>query len=441
MIVTETRPEDRFVEAFRIHEGHALNGTNAHLQALRQQALERFAALGFPDRKREAWKYTRVERLLRRDYRLLLGPHETRLTPADLAPYLIPGLDAHLAVFVNGRFHEGLSRPGELPPGVVLGGLRRAAEVHGSLVDPHLARYADFRSEVFTALNTAFTQDGLFLYVPKGTVVEKPVHVLSLAEADTPALLQPRRLVVAERGSQVRVVVSEHAPTGAPLFTNAVTEVYVGAGAHVDQYTLQHEGPHASRVATVQACQQADSVFRTSTFTFSGELVRNNVSVLPDGTGCSSYLYGLVMARGEMHVDNHTLVDHARPQCFSNELYKNILDGQATGVFNGRVLVRPDAQQTNAYQSNKSILLDPRAQMYTKPELEIYADDVKCSHGATTGQLDREGLFYLRSRGLTEGQARALLLVAFARDVVDSVEVAPLRDRRDALKTQRFKAS
>ncbi len=217
-----------------------------------------------------------------------------------------------------------------------------------------------------------------------------------------------------------------------------MTEVFVGAHAHVDRYEIQDESARTSIVNKVRAYQQTGSVFRNSTFTFSGEVIRNNVEILPDAEHCETHLYGLFLGDGVMHVDNHTLVDHARPNCFSNELYKGILDDKATGVFNGKVLVRLDAQQTNAYQSNKSILLTDTARMYSKPELEIYADDVKCSHGATTGQLDEDALFYLRSRGLTEKRARAILLTAFARDVLNNVVIEPLRVYLDTLVTARF---
>ena len=434
----ETRPEDRFVAAFNRTEGLSLNGSSAGLQAVRKEAIERFAALGFPARKAEAWKYTNIGKILRRNYAVQTGPTSADVARSDVEPFLIPGLDAHVAVLVNGHFSAALSSLDDLPEGVVVMGLAHAHDIHAGLVETHFARYANYKIEAFTALNTAFAHDGLFLYVPRHTVVEKPVLTISVVTAGEEAFVQPRHLVVVEENAQVKLIQRLAPRTETKTFVNAVTEVFVGAHANVDRYEIQDEPVTTSVVNNVRAYQQTGSVFRNSTFTFSGEVIRNNVKIVPDAEHCETHLYGLFLGDGAMHVDNYTLVDHARPNCFSNELYKGILDDKATGVFNGKVLVRLDAQQTNAYQSNKSIVLTDTARMYAKPELEIYADDVKCSHGATTGQLDEDALFYLRSRGLTEKQARAILLAAFARDVLDNVAVESLRAALDALVTVRF---
>jgi Fe-S cluster assembly protein SufD len=321
---------------------------------------------------------------------------------------------------------------------MVVGGLHEASETQTNAFNRHFAQYADYENTPFTALNTAFAQHGLFVYVPRNTVVEAPLHVVNLARADDDLFYQPRNLIVVEAGAQFRIVEQYGSLTGTPTFANAVAEYYAGAGAHVQGFKVQNEGPEASRIDTVHAYQGEGSTFSMHTTTLSGTLVRNNLNMLPDAEYCETHMYGLFLADGTMHVDNHTLVDHARPNCFSNELYKGILDDRATGVFNGKVLVRPDAQKTNAYQSNKSIVLSETAHMYAKPELEIYADDVKCSHGATTGQVEPEALFYLRSRGLSERQARKLLLLAFARDVLDAVPLEPLREHLDALVAARL---
>jgi Fe-S cluster assembly protein SufD len=434
----ETRLEDRFVAAFERSDGVSFNGTNAGLRRLRQDAIGHFAALGFPARKAEAWKYTNIGKILKRPYALPLGSPEAAVSPSDVAPLLIPGLDAHVAVFVNGHFNAALSSLGALPEGVMVTSLAHAAEAHADLVDAHLARYAPYEGEAFTALNTAFTKDGVFVYVPRHTVIEQPVHVITLVTTTEDALVQPRHLVVVEENAQARLLHSHRTLTPTKTLINAVTEVYAGAHAHVDRYELQDETPDASLITTLGVYQETGSVFRNSTFTLGGEVIRNNIYVLPNAEECETHLYGLFLGDGTMHVDNHTLVDHAMPNCFSNELYKGVLDDKAVGVFNGKVLVREDAQQINAYQSNKSIVLSDTASMYAKPELEIYADDVKCSHGATTGQLDDEALFYLRSRGLSLRRARALLLVAFARDVLDNVALEPLREALDAMVTARF---
>ena len=433
-------PEDRFVAAFEANEGHALNGTNDALRALRKDAIEHFRLLGLPAPKSEAWKYTNIEKVLRHEYALDFSASEHDLTAADLEPFFIPGLDAHVFVLVNGRPAAGLSRIGALPEGVVVAGLDEAAQEHADLVNRHLAQYANYKDEPFRALSTAFTRDGVFVYVPKGQVVEKPIHVLSLVKTDRDLFLQPRTLVVAEANAQVKLIETNHDLTGTKTFTNALDEFFVAEDAQVDHYRIQDEGERASQVLTLQVYQLEQSVFRTNTVTLSGETVRNNFSFLPDAEHCESHLFGLVLAGGQMHVDNHTFVDHAKPNCFSNELYKNVIGDEATGVFNGKVFVRQDAQKTNAYQSNQSLVLSERARMYAKPELEIYADDVQCSHGATTGQLDPEALFYLRSRGIGERQARAMLLLAFARDVLDNVRIEPLRALLDEKVQERFHA-
>ncbi len=438
LIDKDTRLEDRFVSAFEMQEGLSLNGSNDGLRRLRKEAIGHFATLGFPARKTEAWKYTNIGKLLKRPYALTFGPSDDSVSASDVEALLIPDLEAHVAVFVNGHFNAALSRLDDLPEGVVVTGLAEAAETHTALLDAHLARYADSEGEVFTALNTAFTKDGAFVYVPRNAVVEKPVQLINLMTTAEDALVQPRNLIVAEENAQVRLIQSSRATTEVKTFVNAVSEVFVGDHAHVDRYEIQDEGTTTSMVTTLNVYQQASSVFRNSTFTFGGEVIRNNITVLPDAEQCETHLYGLFLADGTMHVDNHTLVDHAMPNCFSNEFYKGILDGRATGIFNGKVLVRQDAQQTNAYQSNKSIVLTDTASMYAKPELEIYADDVKCSHGATTGQLDEEAIFYLRTRGLTLQRARALMLVSFARAVLDNVTLEPLQEALDAMVTARF---
>ena len=436
VINKQTRLEDRFIAAF--NHSVSLNGADAGLQRLRKEAIECFAALGFPARKAEAWKYTNIGKILKRPYALPLGPADADVARGDVEPFLIADLDAHLAVLVNGRFSAALSSLKDLPEGMVVTGLAHARDTHTDLVEAHFARYADYKDEAFTALNTAFAHDGLFVYVPRHRVVEKPVLVINFVTAGEEAFVQPRHLVVVEENAQVKLIQRRASQTETKTFVNVVTEVFVGAHAHVDRYEIQDDPAHTSVVNNVRVYQQTGSVYRNSTFTFSGEIIRNNVTILPDAEHCETHLYGLFLSNGVMHVDNHTLVDHARPHCFSNELYKGILDDRSTGVFNGKVLVRRDAQQTNAYQSNKSILLTDTARMYSKPELEIYADDVKCSHGATTGQLDDDALFYLRSRGLTEKRARAILLTAFARDVLDNVKIAPLRAYLDTLVTARF---
>lgn len=432
------RPEDRFLSAFEVSKGQTLNGTSALISKQREAALERFAELGLPTHKAEAWKYTNIARVLDRPYALHLSGEAPTVVHDDIAPLLIDGLDAHRIVLVNGRFNDTLSDVGDLPEGVVVTNLKDAGQSHPDIVEEHYGQYADYEDEAMTALNTAFVQDGAFVYVPSGTVFEKPVFVLHLNVLDDDLLTQPRHLFVVEDGAMARIIELQKSLMDARAFTNTVTEISVGERANLDHYLVQNEGDQASQVQTTHVHQADNSVFSTTTVTLSGDVVRNNISIVADGQHCESNMFGAFLGRGTMHVDNHTFMDHAQPDCLSNELYKGVLDERSTGVFNGKVMVRRDAQRINAYQSNKSIVLSDDAHMYSKPELEIYADDVQCSHGATSGQLDPEGIFYLRSRGLSERRARILILRAFLGDVVGKISIAPLHEHVDRLITERI---
>ena len=434
----DARPEDRFISAFKVNEGKALNGTNAPVSSQRQDAIERFAQLGIPTNNLEAWKYTNISKEIDRPYALPLALEQPSVDHDDIAPFLLDDLDAHLLVLINGRPSESLSALGDLPEGVVVSGLDAAGQSHPELIEAHYGEYADYDDEALKALNTAFVQDGTFLYVPSGTVVEKPIFVLELTASNEDVFVQPRHLFVVEDGGVARLIQAQHRLTSSQTFTNAVTEVYVGSKGNFEQYLLQNEGATGSRVENVAAYHEDDSTHTTSTITLSGNVVRNNITITADGAHCESNLYGLFLGRGGMHVDNHTLVEHVHPDCVSNELYKGVLNETSTGIFNGKVFVDRGAQRINAYQSNKSIVLTNEAQMFSKPELEIYADDVECSHGATTGEIDEEALFYLRSRGLPEDRARVLMLQAFVQDVIDEISIDPLREHVEGLVRERF---
>lgn len=434
----DVRPEDRFISAFKVNEGKALNGTNTSISNQRQDAIERFAELGIPTNDLEAWKYTNISKVFDRPYTLPLAPDQPSISRDDIESSLIDGLDAHLLVLVNGRPDESLSQLGELPDGVVVSGLNDAGQSHPELIEAHYGEYADYDDEALKALNTAFVQDGTFVYVPSGTVVEKPIYVLELTVSDEDVFVQPRHLFVVEDGGVARIIQAQHRLTSTHTFTNGVTEAYVGEKGNLEHYILQNEGETASRVENIAAYHEDESTFSTITLTLSGNVVRNNITITADGAHCESNLYGLFLGRGDMHVDNHTLVEHVHPDCVSNELYKGVLNETSTGVFNGKVFVDRGAQRINAYQSNKSIVLTNEAQMFSKPELEIYADDVECSHGATTGEIDEEALFYLRTRGLPEERARVLMLQAFVQDVVDEINIDPLRERIEGLVRDRF---
>ena len=411
-------PEAYYVETFHRLFGPNREGMPSFLHELRRAAIGSFGKLGFPTKKAEAWKYTSLASVLRTP----LSVAGATQPPKSIRG--IDGLDAHVGVFINGSFSAAHSSLGTLPHGVVVTDFAQAPPV---LLERHLARKADIHCHPFTALNTAFIRGGAFACVPDSTTLERPVHLVHVVTGNGATLAQPRTLVIAGNQAQFRLIETTEAGLADPSLINSVCEVHVAPGAHVSRIEIQNPAAHVNLVSSIDAHQHGGSHFENHCFTFGGNVVRNNVNMFPDAEDCETRINGLFVARGRSHVDNHTLVDHSKPRCFSSENYRGILDEHATGVFNGKVLVRQDAQQTNAYQSNKSVVLTNTARMYAKPELEIYADDVKCSHGATTGQLDKNALFYLRTRGLTLQRARMLLLQAFADDIIGGVPIEVLR--------------
>ena len=414
------------------------------VQALRRRAFAAFEAHGLPGkaaarRLRESWKYTDVQKTLRQGFPFApAAPH--RLVQADLDAFLVPDLDAHLAVVVNGRYEQALSSWGELPDGVTVEGLQEALKDYPELVEAHLGRYLDVEGDPFAALNTAFELDGLFVHVPRGVTVERPIYVLHVTDAGGPAFVQSRSLFVVEENAEATVYEAQHATGDQPTFGNHAVEAWVAARARLTHAVLQLEGDPNRQVRSMQIVQDKDSVARTFTFTLGGGLVRNHLGLLPGAPNCETHLLGLYACTGSEHVDNATSVDHAAPGCMSNELYKGIVKDQSLAVFNGRVLVRREGQQTNAYQQSAAVILGEGARSYAKPELEIYADDVKCSHGSATGSLDDEALFYLRARGIGQQDAEALLLQAFFGEVLTEIPSDALRDHVANLITQKLSA-
>ncbi|PYV03203.1 MAG: Fe-S cluster assembly protein SufD [Acidobacteria bacterium] len=355
-------------------------------------------------------------------------------SPSRLADVTLGEVACTQLVFLNGHFSQELSSPGKLPEGVKAGSLASALDSDGGLLEEHLARYASYRRNAFTALNTAFVEDGAFVYLPKDAVVKEPIHLLFLSTASKdPAVCHPRNLIVAGSSAQATVIESYAGLEGGVYFTNAVTEIVTGEQSRIDHTRLQRESERAFHVATMEVSQHRDSAFASRSISIGGKLVRNDLNVLLNGEGCDCTLDGLYFAGGEQHVDNHTTIDHAKPHCSSRELYKGILDGKSTGVFNGKIIVRKDAQKTDARQTNNNLLLSEESLINTKPQLEILADDVKCTHGATIGQLDEEALFYLRTRGIGDAAARSLLTYAFASEIIGRIRIQPIQCRLDLL--------
>jgi Fe-S cluster assembly protein SufD len=396
------------------------------LRRLRTAAMARFAEMGFPTTRDEAWRKTSVARIARTAFR----PADVNVSGTDALPaFDLPGLPGPRIVFVNGRYSAELSALGAARKGLEVLSLRDVLARQPERLEPLLTRVVGETGHVFADLNTAFVEDGAVVFVAPGVVLEDAIHLLylSLNPGHAPTVSFPRTLIVAGKGSELRVVESYGGPDDQVYLTSAVTEIVVQEGASVDHYKVQREGNRSFHVATLAIRQDRNARFSDHAVAFGADLSRNDIGVLFAGEGGECTLNGLFLADGERHADTHTRVDHAVPHCTSRQLYKGIVDGSARGVFDGLVLVRKDAQKTDASQTNKNLLLSRQALVDSTPRLEILADDVKCKHGSTTGQLDPQALFYLRSRGIAEAAARTLLTYAFASDVVRRIRVEPVR--------------
>lgn len=408
--------------------GEASRDAPAWLRALRASAAERFTELGFPTRRDEDWRVTPIAPIVETPFTRTAGT----LTAQELIPFTYAGLSGTQLVFVNGRYVPGLSTMGTLPKGVTVGTLAEAFAQDAELVQAHLGRHASFHTEAFAALNTAALEDGAFVHIARNVVSEEPIHLLFVSTAAGQASVShPRLLIIADEHSQSTIVESYAGPAGQVYLTNAVTEVVVSENAIVDHYKIQQESLKAFHVATLQVQMAGGSNFSSHSIGLGGAIVRNDANAYLGGEGIECTLNGLYRANGYQLVDNHTSIDHAMPHCNSHEIYKGILDGHARGVFNGKIFVREDAQKTDAKQTNKTLLLSNDAQINTKPQLEIFADDVRCTHGATIGQLSADALFYLRARGIPESQARDLLIYAFAADIASRIKVDAVRSYLD----------
>jgi len=423
---------EHHVETFAraVHEAGA---EPAWLEAIRKEAIGRFAELGFPTTKLEDWKYTSLARVARTPW--APAPEATaRLDREAVEALSFPVFACSVFVFVNGRFAPGLSAPRALAGGIQVGSLAQLAARPGSPLEDRLGAMARAQEHALVALNTAFFRDGAFVHVPAGIRIENPIHVVHVTVAgDEPCAVHPRTLVLAEAGSEA-VVIEDFVSLGeGEAFCNAVTELSLEEGARIEHVSLLRERERTAHVATFHAHQARDSRLVAHNVSLGGQLTRSDTVSALQGRGAECSLYGFYVATGSQHVDNHTTVEHAEPDCTSRELYKGVLDDAGRGVFNGKVIVQPDAQRTSAQQDNKNLLLSRDAEVDSKPELQIHADDVRCTHGSTIGQIDEDALFFLRTRGIDAVAARALLMRAFATDVTSRISVAPLRDRIDEL--------
>ncbi|MEO8663900.1 MAG: Fe-S cluster assembly protein SufD [Ignavibacteria bacterium] len=419
----------KLLEDFRKLESNLNGESKNYFHKIRQDAIATFEELGFPVKKLEEWKYTNINPILKHDFKTAIHTTAAPVNEDDIKDFLFDSEGVNRLVFVNGQFNEKLSSIITKGENIFIGSLLEGRVRLGEIVEKHFSKYADYRNSSLTALNTAFAKDGAFIYAGKNENVKEPVQIIFISDSREESFMsQPRNLFVMEEGSGIKVTEEYFTIGDKHNFTNVVTEIYCDKNSDLERYKIQNDSDQSYHIGTTQVMQEKDSRFSDTTISWGGAIIRNNLNSVYNGTNTECHFYGLYMLRGRQHVDNHTLADHASPHCYSNELYKGIIDDKATGVFNGKIMVRVDAQKTNAYQSNGNILLSEDATIYSKPQLEIFADDVKCSHGATSGQLNKEEMFYLQSRGIGKEEARILLLNAFAGDVIDSVKIESLKE-------------
>lgn len=433
------RPEQQYIDLFSQCEGMICRHSAEVLNAPRAKAIADFERLGFPTRKQEAYKYTDVSRLFEPDYGLNLNRLDIPVNPYEVFKCDVPNMSTLLYFVVNDAFYSKAQPKAHLPEGVVIGSLRDMASERPDLVRKYYGRLADTSADGVTALNTALAQDGVLLYVPKGVVVEKPIQLVNILRADVNFMVNRRLLIVLEEGAQARLLVCDHAMDNVNFLATQVTEAYVGENATLDLYELEETHTSTVRVAQCHVRQEAGSNVLLNAMTLQNGTTRNTTRVTLAGPYAETHLCGMAIVDKNQHVDNNTFIDHVASDCQSNELYKYVLDDQAVGAFAGLVCVRPDAQRTSSQQTNRNLCATREARMYTQPQLEIYADDVKCSHGATVGQLDENALFYMRSRGISEKEARLMLMFAFVNEVIDCIRLEALKDRLHHLVEKRFR--
>jgi Fe-S cluster assembly protein SufD len=425
----------RYAEAFAAVEGLP---AQTWLTELRHAAFAEFTAVGFPTTRNEDWHFTSVTPIAERTFKTAKAP-ATDLSVTDLAELATGDPSWPRAVFVNGRFDSSLSSIAGLGDGVKVMTLAAALKDNVDFVQVHLGRLAGWSAQAFTAFNTAFAQDGLAVHVPRGVKVALPLHLIHVTDANAAgAMIHPRLVVVAEPLSEFAIVESFVSHKGTEYFTNSVGEIAVGNGARVHHYKVQREARDAFHVGTLQVTQGRDSAFHSFSYASGAALSRTNIYTKLAGEAAETRLNGLYLIDGSQHADHQTFVEHIAPHCASRELYKGVLDGDAHGVFNGKVYVDPEAQKTDGKQTNHALLLSNTARVDTKPQLEIFADDVKCTHGATVGRLDDSALFYMKSRGIGAENSRALLTYAFAAEVLETIELDALREGLEHIAFERF---
>jgi len=432
------KAEETYLEIYRQHSDVVAQHSAPLLNGRREAAYAALKENGIPDTTQEDYRHFDLQQALSVDYGMNLNRFVTKLNSQDVFCCDVPNLSTRLLFVVNDQCSKApLKVP--LPDGVLCGSLQDFAVSHTSLLEPFYGQLSADSTDGMVALNTIFAQDGFVLYIPAGVQIDKPIQLIQVLHGKEDRMVNRRLLVIAEEGSHAQLLVCDHALSSKKFFSNQVTEIFVGKNASLEYYELEMDHDDTVRVANTLIKQEANSNLLLNGITLQNGQTRNNINVKLAGEYAETNLSGMALADQQHVVDNHLFVDHIAPHCTSRELYKYVLDDQARGVFGGRILVRKNAQKTAAYQSNKNLCSTRQARMFTKPQLEIYADDVKCSHGTATGQIDEKALFYMRTRGISETEARLLLKFAFTADVIDNIRLEPLKDRMKMLIEKRFR--
>jgi Fe-S cluster assembly protein SufD len=409
---------------------------NSDVHQVRTKALKEFESLGFPTKKLEAWKYTSLNSILKEDYSIF--PKEEQVIEfSEVKKYFIHDIDSYKLVFIDGKFSSFLSETTHDLIDVCMLSSALVKQKHKAVIENYFNKVA--KQDNMTALNTAFANEGAYIYIPKNVEVDKPIQIINFATGtESASLLQPRNLVVVGENSHVQIIERHQSLSGEPVLSNSVTEIFAEKRANVDYYKIQNDHSEASIVDNTFVAQERDTVCSVHTFSFGGKIVRNNLNFFQNGEHVDSILKGITILENKQHVDHHTLVHHIAPNCESHQDYKGIYNDRSTGVFNGKVIVDKEAQKTNAYQQNNNVLVSDKATVNAKPQLEIFADDVKCSHGCTIGQLDEQAMFYMQQRGIPSKEAKALLMYAFSNTVLESVRIPELKNRINKLISQKL---
>jgi Fe-S cluster assembly protein SufD len=420
--------KDWYINNFKLFE-QSLNGeSKSKLQLFRQAAISKFGELEFPTTKNEEWRYTSLSDVL--NYQFTPSCLEkTSIEKLKLAQFPAEYQNKNVLVFINGILSKEFSKFSSLNSKITANSIEKISSSDNEVFEQHFGKYSNYDNG-FNALNSAFIKDGAFIFIPDNQIIEEPIYLIYLnGKNDVNILSQPRNLFVLGKNSQANFIEIHQPISESPYLTNTLSEIIINENSILDHHKIQNESLTSYHISKIQVEQRENSKYTSHNISLGGALTRNDINSVLNGKGCEANYFGLYFVGGNQHVDNHTLVDHATPHCFSNEFYKGILADESKGVFNGKIVVRKDAQKTNAYQSNKNLLLSGNARIDTKPQLEIFADDVRCTHGATVGQIDEEALYYLRARGIQEDNARSLLVNAFASDVLDFIKNDELKSK------------